>query len=137
RGAVMVVAAAFFWSLTIPLDKMAVERAAASFHGTVLTAGVAAGVLVVLIVQRRLGDVARVRRIPGIFALALVVSFAALGLQLVVLPLMYVGTIETLKRGIGNFMALVSGRVFFGEAVTVPKVLAVALMAAGVGVILT
>lgn len=137
RGAAMVVSAAFFWSLTIPLDKMAVERAAASFHGTVLTAGVAAGVLVVLLVQRRLGDVARVRRIPGIFALALVVSFAALGLQLVVLPLMYVGTIETLKRGIGNFMALVSGRVFFGEAVTVPKVLAVALMAAGVGVILT
>jgi uncharacterized membrane protein len=137
KGGLMVASTAFFWALTIPLDKMAVERAAPPLHGVVLTAGVAAGVLGVLLVQRRLGDVARVRKVPGVLALALVVSCAALGLQLLALPLLYVGTIETLKRGIGNFMALVSGWVFFGEAVTVPKVLAVGLMAAGVGVILT
>lgn len=137
KGALMVASTAFFWSLTVPLDKMAMAHGAASFHGVVLTSGVAAGVLAVLLVRGRLGEVARVRRIPGVYALALVVSCAALGLQLLVLPLMYVGTIETLKRGIGNFLALVSGWIFFGEAVTVPKVLAVALMAAGVGVILT
>lgn len=137
KGGLMVASTAFFWALTIPLDKMAVERAAPPLHGVVLTAGVAAGVLAVLLVQRRLEDVARVRKVPGVLALALVVSCTALGLQLLALPLMYVGTIETLKRGIGNFMALVSGWLFFGEAVTVPKMLAVGLMAAGVGVILT
>jgi drug/metabolite transporter (DMT)-like permease len=137
KGVLMVASTALFWALTIPLDKMAVERAAPPLHGVVLTAGVAAGVFAVLLVQRRLGDVAQVRKVPGVLLLALVVSCAALGLQLLVLPLMYVGTIETLKRGIGNFMALVSGWIFFGEAVTVPKVLAIALMAAGVGVILT
>jgi drug/metabolite transporter (DMT)-like permease len=137
KGALLVASTSLFWSLTVPLDKMAMEHGAASFHGVVLTAGVAAGVLAVLLVQGRLGEVARVRRIPGVYALALAVSVAALGLQLLALPLMYVGTIETLKRGIGNFMAQVSGRVFFAEAVTVPKVLAVGLMAAGVGVILT
>jgi drug/metabolite transporter (DMT)-like permease len=137
KGGLMVASTAFFWALTIPLDKMAVERAAPPLHGVVLTAGVATGVLAVLLLQRRLGDVARVRRVPGVLALALVVSSTALGLQLLALPLLYVGTIETLKRGIGNFMALVSGRLFFGEAVTVSKVLAVGLMAAGVGVILT
>ncbi|HYO12509.1 MAG TPA: DMT family transporter [Thermoanaerobaculia bacterium] len=137
RGGLMVASTAFFWALTVPLDKMAVERAAPPLHGVVLTAGVAAGVLAVLLVQRRLADVARVRKVPGVLALALVVSCTALGLQFLALPLMYVGTIETLKRGIGNFMALVSGWIFFGEAVTVPKVLAVGLMAAGVGVILT
>ena len=137
KGALLVASTALFWSLTVPLDKMAMEHAAASFHGVVLTSGVALGVLAVLLAQGRLGEVAQVRRIPGLYAFALVVSFVALGLQLLVLPLMYVGTIETLKRGIGNFMAQISGRIFFAEAVTVPKVLAVGLMAAGVGVILT
>ena len=137
RGALLVALTAFFWSLTIPLDKMAVERATAPFHGVVLTAGCAIGVLAVLLVQGRLADLAAVRRVPGLLPLALIVSTTALALQLLALPLMFVGTIETLKRGIGNLMALVSGRVFFGEAVTVRKVLAVLLMAVGVGLILT
>jgi drug/metabolite transporter (DMT)-like permease len=137
RGALLVALTAFFWSLTIPLDKIAVERATAPFHGVVLTAGCAIGVLAVLLVQGRLADLAAIRRVSGLLPLALVVSTAALGLQLLALPLMFVGTIETLKRGIGNLMALVSGRIFFGEPVTVPKILAVLLMAVGVGLILT
>ena len=137
RGAVMVALTALFWSLTIPLDKLAVERATPQLHGTVLNGGVAMGVLLVLVTQRRLGDLAHLRRVPGTFGLALVVSVLALALQLLALPLAFVGTIETLKRGIGNFMALVSGSIFFQERVTVPKILAVALMAVGVGLILT
>jgi drug/metabolite transporter (DMT)-like permease len=137
RGALLVALTSLFWAMTIPLDKLAVARAAAPFHGTVLNSGVALGVLLVLLGQRRLGDVARVRRLPTVFVLALIVSCLALGLQLLALPLMFVGTIETLKRGIGNFMALVSGRLFFGEAVTLPKVFALAVMAVGVGLILT
>lgn len=137
RGAVMVTLTALFWSLTIPLDKLAVERATAQLHGTVLNGGVALGVLLVLLAQRRFGDLTHLRRVPGAFGLALVVSVLALALQLLALPLAFVGTIETLKRGIGNFMALVSGSIFFQERVTVPKVLAVALMAVGVGLILT
>jgi uncharacterized membrane protein len=137
RGALLVALTSLFWAMTIPLDKLAVARAAAPFHGTVLNSGVAAGVLLVLLGRSRLGDLARVRRVPGVFVLALLVSCLALGLQLLALPLMFVGTIETLKRGIGNFMALVSGRLFFGEAVTAPKVLALAVMAMGVWLILT
>lgn len=137
KGALMVAATALCWSMTIPLDKMAVERAPAQFHGFFLNMGVAAGVLVVLLVQGRLGEVGQVRAVPGLLALALVVSSGALALQLLALPHVYVGTVETLKRGIGNFMALLSGRIFFGEAVTPVKLLAVVLMAIGVGLILT
>jgi multidrug transporter EmrE-like cation transporter len=97
---------------------------------------VALAVLLVLAFQRGLGDVAQVRRVPGPYVLALVVSSAALGLQLLALPHVFVGIIETLKRGIGNCMALVWGRIFFGEAVTAAKVMAVGLMAVGVGLIL-
>ncbi|HKV08483.1 MAG TPA: DMT family transporter [Thermoanaerobaculia bacterium] len=137
RGALLIALTALFWSLTIPLDKLAVERAPAPFHGFVLNIGVALGVLAILLVQGRLADVAQVRRVPWLLPLTLIVATAALGLQLLALPLMLVGTIETLKRGIGNCMALVSGRIFFGEAITAPKILAVLLMAVGVGLILT
>jgi drug/metabolite transporter (DMT)-like permease len=137
RGAVLVALTALLWSMTIPLDKMAVERATAPLHGAVLNTGVAIGVLAVLVVQGRLAEVAHVRRVPWLLPLTLVVSSAALAFQLLALPLMLVGKIETTKRGIGNFMALVSGRIFFGEAVTLRKILAVLLMAVGVGLILT
>jgi drug/metabolite transporter (DMT)-like permease len=135
-GAVMVATTALLWSLTPSLDKMAVERAGAPLHSLVLSGGVALAVFAVLAFQGGLGELGRVRRIPGLLVLALVVSSAALGLQLLALPRVFVGTIETVKRGIGNCMALVYGRLFFGEAVTPAKILAVALMAAGVGLIL-
>jgi uncharacterized membrane protein len=137
KGASMVALTAFLWSLTIPLDKLSVERGPAQFHGVVLTAGVAFGVLVVLIGQGRLREIGKVRQAPGLLVLALVVSSAALALQLLALPQVYVGTVETLKRGIGNFMALLSGWAFFGEAVTPRKIFAVGLMALGVALILT
>jgi drug/metabolite transporter (DMT)-like permease len=135
-GASMVAATALLWSLTPPLDKMAVERAGAPLHGMVLTGGVALAVFAVLAFQGGLGELAGVRRVPWLLALALVVSTAALGLQLLAMPKVFVGTIETLKRGLGNCMALVYGRLLFRETVTPSKILAVVLMAAGVGLIL-
>lgn len=136
KGALMVAGTALCWSMTIPLDKMALGWAPAPFHGLVSNAGVAVAVFAVLLVQGRLGDVGRVRAVPGLLVVALFVSAAALGLQFLALPHVYVGTVETLKRGIGNFMALLSGRIFFGETVTPGKLLAVVLMAVGVGMIL-
>jgi drug/metabolite transporter (DMT)-like permease len=136
KGALMVALTALLWSMTIPFDKLAVERSNAPFHGFVLSAGVATGVLLVLVAQGRLGDLARVGRVPGVYVLALVISTLALALQLLALPQVYVGTVETLKRGIGNFMALLSGWFFFHEPVTARKVVAVGVMAAGVGLLL-
>jgi len=137
KGALMVALTALLWSLTIPFDKLAVQRSSAPFHGVFITAGVAAGVLLVLVFQRRLGDLAKVRAVPGIYILALVVSTLALAFQFLALPQAYVGTVETLKRGIGNFMAILSGWLFFHEPVTIRKVLAVGVMAVGVGLLLT
>jgi drug/metabolite transporter (DMT)-like permease len=135
EGTLLVALTAVFWSLVIPLDKLALARAMAPLHGLVLTGGVAAGAFLVLAGQRRFGEIARARPVAGYLVLALAVSGLALGLQLLALPRVYAGTLETLKRGIGNFMALASGWIFFREAVTGPKVLAVALMAAGVWLI--
>lgn len=136
RGAALMTAVAFLWSLTVPLDKMAMMQASAPLHATVLCGGVAAGVFGVLIWQRRLGELAGLRGIRGVFALALVTAILALGLQLLAFQQVWVGLVETLKRGMGNLSAVVLGRALFGEPVTLRKILAVGLMAAGVALIL-
>lgn len=136
RGAALMTAVALLWSLTVPLDKLAMARASAPFHATVLCAGVAAGVLAVLVWQRRLGELAGLRQVRGVFALALVTSILALGLQLLAMQQVKVGLLETLKRGFGLLSAVVFGRAVFGEPVTLRKLSAVGLMAAGVTLVL-
>jgi uncharacterized membrane protein len=136
RGAALMTTVALLWSLTVPLDKMAMARASAPFHATVLCGGVAAGVFAVLVWQRRLRELAELRHVRGVFALALVTSILALGLQLLAMQQVWVGLVETLKRGLGNVSAVGFGRAVFGEPVTLRKLLAVGLMAVGVGLIL-
>lgn len=136
RGAALMTSVALLWSLTVPLDKIAMARASAPFHATVLCGGVAAGVLVVLLWQKRLGELADLGQVRGVFALALVTSILALGLQLLAMQQVWVGLVETMKRGLGNVSAVVLGRAVFGEAVTLRKLLGVGLMAVGVGLIL-
>jgi drug/metabolite transporter (DMT)-like permease len=136
RGAALMVSVALLWSLTVPLDKIAMARASAPLHATVLCGGVALAVLAVLIWQRRLGELAALREVRGVFALALVTSLLALGLQLLAMQQVWVGLVETLKRGLGNVSAVAFGRLVFGEPVMLRKLLAVGLMAAGVALIL-
>jgi len=135
-GALWMVAVALFWALAIPLDKLSLERASGPFHGLVLNAGVALGTLAGLAAQGRLRELAEVRTVRGPFAAALVVSAAALGLQLIAMQHLWVGLVETLKRGIGNLLAVLLGRLLFAEAVTLHKVAAVALMGGGVALVL-
>ena len=125
-----------FWSLTTPLDKLAIDRASGPLHGLVLNAGVGAAVALVLLVQRRLGELGDVRKAPLVFVLAVAVSAVALGLQLIAIQKVWVGLVETLKRGIGNGMAVVFGHLVFREAITPRKVGAVGLMVVGVALIL-
>ena len=135
-GALWMVAVALLWSLTIPLDKMAVARASGPFHGLVLNAGVAAAMLIALTAQGRLRELGNVRHVRGAFVAALAVSVAALGLQLLAIQVLWVSLVETLKRGIGNVLAVILGRLMFGEPVTGRKLGAVALMGAGVALLL-
>jgi uncharacterized membrane protein len=135
-GALWMVAVAFLWALTIPLDKMAVARASGPFHGLVLNAGVAAAMLIALTAQGRLRELGGVRSVRVAFAAALVVSVAALGLQLLAIQVMWVSLVETLKRGIGNVLAVLLGRLLFAEPVTGRKIGAVLVMGAGVALLL-
>ena len=136
-GAWLMAGTALLLSLTIPLDKLAVERAGPPFHGLVLTAGIALGSLLVLAAQNRWGELAGLRGGWKPFVLALLSSTFALGFQLMALQAgVLVSLLETLKRGIGNLLAVILGRAAFGEALTPGKLGAALLMAAGVALIL-
>jgi hypothetical protein len=136
RGAWLMAGAALLWSLTIPLDKLAVRHASAPLHGLVLTGGIGLGAAAVLAGQRRLGELAHLRRAWPMFLLALLTSTLTLGCQLLALRVVMVSVLETLKRGIGNLAALVLGRIVFGERVGRRQVGAALAMAAGVALIL-
>jgi drug/metabolite transporter (DMT)-like permease len=135
QGAWLMVAAALLWSVTIPLDKLALRHATAPFHGVFLTGGVGLFAAAVLLGQRRLRDLGEVRRAWPLYALALLSSTLALGFQLLALKVVMVSVMETLKRGLGNLTALALGRTVFGEPVSWRQLAAALLMAAGVALI--
>lgn len=136
RGAVMMAGVALLWSVTPPLDKLAIERSSPPFHGLVLSAGVAAGLALILAARGRLGRVQGLGARPGLLVAAFVVSALALALQLVAIQMVFVSLVETVKRGLGNAAAAASGAWVFGERVGSWQWLAVAVMGAGVALIL-
>lgn len=136
RGLHLMAGTALLWSLTPPLDKMAVSRSHPPLHALVLNLGVALAALVFLAQRRELHRLAEVRRKPLLFLAALGVSAVALGAQLAALQTVWVSVVETVKRTIGNLSAVVVGRVAFGEAIGPRKLAAVVMMAGGVALIL-
>lgn len=135
-GAWLMTAAALLWAVSLPLDKMAVARSGPALHGLVLTTGISVGALLLLTLRGRLRDLAGVRNGWGVFALALITSTLALGLQLVAIQWVLVSLVETAKRGVGNVAAVLLGRSVFREPLSLAKVGAAVLMSVGVALIL-
>ena len=136
RGSLLMILVALLWAATISLDKMAVERSSGALHGMVLSGGVGVAAVAALSGARRTRELLTARRAPWTLLAALVIGAVALALQLEAIQLVWVGAVETVKRGLGNFMALVFGRLFFSEPVTPQKLIAIILMAGGVAVLL-
>lgn len=135
-GALMMIGVALLWSLTPPFDRMAMDRASPQFHGVILSAGVALGLGLVLLVQGRLGAVRPAFERPGLVTLAIATSAVALGLQLAALAVASVAVIETTKRGLGNFASVVVGLACFDEHVPPARWAAVVVLVVGVAMIL-
>jgi drug/metabolite transporter (DMT)-like permease len=135
KGSQLMIVTALFWSLAMPLDKLALAAAGAPFHGMALNVGVAGGAILVLAGKGRVGELRRLARHRGLLTLLIIVGAGALVLILLAITQTWIGFIETMKRGVGSFLAVVWGRMFFGERVTVRKLVAVGLIVAGVALI--
>ncbi len=135
-GAWLMALVAFLWSLSIPLDKLAMARANPPFHGLFLTAGGALGTFALLAAKRRLSELRGLRTGWKPFLGALVGVTLELGFQLAAIRILLVSVVETLKRGLYNLLALALGRAVFGEPLNWTKLAAALLMAGGVALIL-
>ena len=134
----MMLAVAFLWSATLLLDKRALELASLQIHAFVLNAGVAVGGIGALAllgevrdlraVARPLGPAwrSRWRSAPSALALQLLRAARAAGGH----------RRDASSAASGGLSAVLLGRLIFAEPITLRKLAAVALMAAGVALIL-
>ena len=135
RGSQLMVVTALLWSLAMPLDKMALVASGAAFHGLALNVLIAIGAVAVLAGRGRTAELSRMGAHWALLTLLVVVGAVALVLILLAITETWIGFIETMKRGLGSFLAVVWGRAFFAEPVTGHKLVAVAVIAAGVALI--
>jgi drug/metabolite transporter (DMT)-like permease len=136
RGSLLMILTALFWSLASPLDKLAIGASNPLFHGVVLLSGIGVSGLVIMGVRSSLGEMRIQRPAYRLVVLSIVLTAVGLILNLFALQIVWVGFIETLKRALGATLALVWGRFLFNESITANKVVAVALMGVGVGLLL-
>lgn len=135
-GSRLMALTALLWSCAVPLDKLALTASGVPFHGTVLCVGITLVLLILLTLRGRLSELEDLRYRPALALGTIVLGAAALVLQLLALGVVWVGFVETMKRGLGSVLALVWGRLIFDEALTRHRLTAVLAMAAGVSLIL-
>lgn len=137
EGAPWMVATALLWSTASPLDKLAMRHAGAGTHALIMVAGIVAGLLLVLVVRGELVELrGHSRRTWGLLVAAAMVAGVALFFQLLAIQMIWVGLVETFKRGVGAVMALVLGRLVFSEELSGRRLAAVLMMTVGVGLVL-
>lgn len=136
RGVRLMLWVALFWALTPLADKQALRSAGIGMHGFVLAAGVALGMALYLLARGRLQQARVPREAIGLLFLGGATNVVALGLQFTAISGMVVSLFEAFKRACGLLLALLSGRIFFEEPLTRPKLLAGLVMAVGVVLVL-
>lgn len=124
------------WSLTLPLDKIAVARAGPALHGLILCSGVVVGMLAILIWTRRLGELRVELRTLPLLGVAVAAATVALLTQLLAIGVVHVAVVETVKRAVGNAGALVLGIMAFDEGIDRRRVVGLAAMALGAAMVL-
>ena len=131
RGSVMMCGVALLWAMTSVLDKKCLTHSSIAQHVTLQNLGIGG----TLLLRRRLSGKPMARLDAGSFRgllLAIVCGLGALSLQLAAIQLTQVSLMETLKRVVGLLMALMLGRILFGETLRTHTLWAAAGMVLGV-----
>ena len=138
KGALYMLGVTLLWSASLPIDKLALLHRSPSIHALLTMSASAIGLFV--IVQFSNEPTVQIKTLrkkmwmllltSGLYALAMALQFWALSL-------IQVGTIESVKRGVGMAMALLSGLFLFSEQIRFGKVIWVLMMTTGVVVLLS
>jgi drug/metabolite transporter (DMT)-like permease len=135
RGSALMACVAVLWSVSPVVDKLALRHASVVVHAFAQVAGVALVMAAVLAARGELGRLRDAAQHRPLLAAAIVVGVLALVTQLQALRLVLVSVFEAIKRAIGMSLSVLSGRVLFGEPITLVKLGAVGAMTAGVALL--
>jgi drug/metabolite transporter (DMT)-like permease len=135
RGAPFMALSALSWSVSAPMDKLALRHADPAFHALF----VFSGLVVFLFFWLSARDEWKTAPIPRSFWLLLILTGAAGALadilQLFALQHTPVGTFEAVKRVVSQVLALTMGYFLFREPMTTPKLIGIAIISIGVPMI--
>lgn len=136
RGLRPMAGVVILWSIAPPLDKMCVELSSVGAHGLIqlLLIGAATGAWILTIGGLKAFVVPKsaVRPLAG----AAITAGTAYGFQLAAYQIALVAIVELFKRSIGLVGSLIFGRIMFGEPITSPKMLGIAIMAIGLPLVI-
>ena len=135
-GSPLMLAVGVLWGISAPIEKIGIERTTVAWHATVIGVGVGVVILSLMAMRGGMQEMKSLRRVPWLFAAAVVVGVAAFLLQLLGFREGFVGLVETVKRVVGMPLALLLGMMFFGERPTAAQWGAVGVMSVGVVLVL-
>ncbi|RMH18423.1 MAG: hypothetical protein D6696_13075 [Acidobacteria bacterium] len=132
RGGPYMALVALLWAAVPLFEKLALHHASLPMHAFLQVTGITLALGLWLAATGRARELVPQRDAVLLLAATGLVGMLALGLQLVAIQRVWVGLVETVKRGAGAVMALVYGRLLLGEEVPPQRLAAVALMLVGV-----
>ena len=132
KGSLFMIAVAFFWSVAIVSDKMAIQNSNVASHIFILSA--AATVFFMLVMLGQQGKYKRAEKAASkvVFLLATVLLLFALGLQFFALDYIQAAYVEAIKRGTSPLLSILWGYLFFKESAPGKKLLLGLVMSVGV-----
>ena len=135
KSANLMILVSFCWSLTPVLDKICLKYSSVNFHG--LIQSILTFIFLVIFSFKDLTALKkkRIRSLTLVFITLCIGTFATI-LQFYAILFNFVPIMESIKRATGQFSAVIFGRIFFNEKITVQKIIGVSLLSYGVFLII-
>jgi uncharacterized membrane protein len=135
RGALSMAMAALAWSLSAPMDKLALRHADPPFHALFVFTGLVIFLFIWLTLRGEWQKAPVPRPFWGILAATGLAGATADILQLFSLLHTNAGTFEAIKRVVSQVLALILGYFLFQEEMTKPKLIGIVIISIGVPLI--
>ena len=135
RGAPSMALSALCWSLSAPMDKLALRHADPAFHASFVFSGLVVFLFIWLTLRQEWQTTPIQRSFWGVLAATGAAGASADILQLFALLHTNAGTFEAIKRVVSQVLALILAYVLFREPLTKPKLASIAIICVGVPMI--
>ena len=131
-GVWMMIIVALCWASTLTFEKLALRYASVPMHAFSLSVLMGFFLFAILIMMGSLKELRSITHHKKLFLWAIITSSLATATQLVAITVIPVGVVEAIKRSLGLALSVLNGWLFFKEAPTLAKQLAIAWMGVGV-----